>query len=196
MRKDDPRVEMMLRQAKARRESFEVQGRELDLQDIPFPSVLHYGFEHGNNVMLMAQTVATSMGVTKKETIDAIKLAGLFHDVGRLAQWQEHDAEHRFRSVEAWRVWANSHAIETSIREEVAWLLANHTLSGSPPIDHRLVGLWDADCLEAARFAPNTGDGLRAINKRVPMLISPFAKNVMNTKTNRDAWLRYRGWKK
>ncbi len=204
----DQRVESILRAAEARRESFTVQGRELDLQDIPFPPLLHYGFEHANVVMLMAPYVAQTLGVGKKEVIDAIKFAALFHDTGRLAPWRETDAEHRFRSVEIWRVWANQKAIETSVKEEVAWLIANHTLSraeghagaratrASPPIDHRLIGLWDAECLEAARFAPNTGEGLRILNQRLAQLISPFAKNVAKEKTQRDAWLRYRGWKK
>jgi hypothetical protein len=168
----------------------------LDLRDVTWPEVEHYGYQHGQEVSMLAHYVGEGLGLPKT-VLERVKLAGLLHDLGRETPWQVSDPVHRMRSADIavrflrsqGEVWHQKDMID-----EVGWLIGNHDLSSPTlPTDHRLQALWDADSYEAARFAPGTAEGLKVFRARTlnERLCTDWAKN----KSNKRTWLSHRGWK-
>lgn len=163
-----------------------------DLRDIPFSPVEHYGYEHSQEMSTVAHYIAEGLGVTGLD-LQAVKIAGLFHDLGREQPWQRADPDHQRRSADMavtflkgqGETWAKAELIE-----QVAWLIANHSLAGPLPSDPRLQALWDADAYDAARFSPGTPEGMRIFRERTARLCTDWAKNPENKRT----WLKHRGW--
>ena len=168
----------------------------LDLRDVPWSTVEHYGYPHSQEVSMLAHYVGEQLGLNK-DTLERVKLAGLLHDLGRETTWHVPDPLHRHRSADLAAKFLRSQSEvwhQQDMIEEVCWLIANHDLSSTTlPIDHRLQALWDADSYDAARFSPGTPEGLKVFRERTnnERLCSEWAKQ----KDNKKVWLHHRGWR-
>lgn len=187
-------AERLLAQAEANRQrTTTLPG--LDLRDVTWSPVEHYGYPHGQEVSMLAHYVGTFLELDQK-TLERIKLAGLLHDLGRETPWHASDPNHKQRSADlAVRFLRSQNEVwhQQDLIDEVGWLIANHDLSSeSLPTDHRLQALWDADSYEAARFSPGTSEGLKIWNTRAKpsRLCTAWAKQTKNRLT----WLKHRGW--
>jgi hypothetical protein len=168
----------------------------LDLRDVTWSEVEHYGYQHGQEVSMLAHYVGEFLGLPKN-VLERVKLAGLLHDIGRENPWQVADPNHRLRSADlAVRFLRSQNEVwhQQDLIEEVGWLITNHDLSSKTlPTDPRLQALWDADSYDAARFAPGTSEGLKIFRERTrtERLCSSWAKEV----ANKRVWLNHRGWR-
>jgi hypothetical protein len=168
----------------------------LDLRDVTWPEVEHYGYQHGQEVSMLAHYVGEFLGLPKN-VLERVKLAGLLHDLGRETPWQVADPNHRLRSADlAVRFLRSQNEVwhQHELIDEVGWLITNHDLSSKElPTDPRLQALWDADSYDAARLAPGTSEGLKIFRERTraERLCSAWAKEVVNKRV----WLNHRGWK-
>lgn len=181
-------VERSLQQ---RQDRFAISGAEIDLAAIPFPDLEYYDYEHGTHTMMLATTVARDIiGITNKNELDAVKVAALFHDVGRKEVWQRPDPMHAIRSADAALAYLQLKNAPTSLIERACKLIAMHSLSGDPPGDPLLKALWDADSLEAARFTPNRSPGRTELAKRRRRMCTEWAARTDTAKI----WMRKRGW--
>lgn len=167
----------------------------LDLRDITWSEVEHYGYPHGQEVSMLAHYIGQFLGLPQS-VLERVKLAGLLHDCGRETPWQVPDPNHRLRSAEMAERFLRSQSEvwhKQDLIDEVAWLIANHDLSAETlPTDPRLQALWDADSYDAARFSPGTEEGLKVFRSRTKAdrLCTAWAKERDNKRT----WLRHRGW--
>jgi hypothetical protein len=168
----------------------------LDLRDVAWSTVEHYGYPHGQEVSMLAHYVGEQLGLNK-ETLERVKLAGLLHDLGRETPWQVADPNHRQRSADLAEKFLRSQSEvwhQQALIEETCWIIANHDLSAKElPTDPRLQALWDADSYDAARFSPGTVEGLKVFRERTKTdrLCTAWAKEA----NNKRVWLNHRGWK-
>jgi len=165
-----------------------------DLRNVAWPTVDHYGYQHGNETSQLAWHIARGLDVGG-EDLEAVKIAALLHDIGREQPWQAADPYHGRRSAElAGKLLRGSDEFRSrhSIVEKVEELIGRHSLHTTQlPDDPRLRAMWDADSYESARFAPNTVEGLKLFQSRTSTLCTPWARERQNKKT----WLHYRGWR-
>lgn len=165
----------------------------VDLRDIPWPADPLYGYNHCQEMSMLAHYIGEGLGVSVAD-LQAVKLAGLLHDLGRQAPWGQPDPVHAARSADlavAWLRSQNESWYRQELIEQVGWLISNHALTAKDlPVDPRLQALWDADAYEAARVAPGTPEGLKAFRTATSRLCTAWAKDRENQRT----WLRHRGW--
>lgn len=165
-----------------------------NLLNIVYPDVPGYGPQHGKNTSQLAVYCAQVNGIFDPRELEALKAAGLLHDVGRTRPVGEQDRDHARRSAEmADRFMRSDPAglAQRDLREHACRLIAAHDLSRKdPPQDPLLRALWDADSLEAARHAPNTPRGRTLVVERYQRLLSPFARSA----TAQKRWLEKYGW--
>lgn len=151
-----------------------------------------FGYDHARQTSRLAVHIAESLGLTGRD-LQVVKAAGLFHDIVREGPWQQPDPGHNMRCAiaaeEAMRNdpewWA-----QKDLHEEICRVIAQHSLDGPQPSDPRAQALWDADSYEAARFAPNTREGLEILKKRLDRLCTPWAQLAEHQRRWRDN----RGW--
>lgn len=187
----DPRFEAVFRAAELNKQRHMVSGKELDLSDIPFSTVPAYGWEHAQHTMLLAAYIAQMVGVTKSYEMDAVKMAGLLHDLGREMPWQQPDPNHNIRSADKATAYLQKKFAPTSLIERVQVLIAQHDLRKEElPRDPLAMALWDADALEGWRLAPGTGEGMRVMQQR------RFCTAFANDDSIKRHYARSRGWKR
>lgn len=163
---------------------------------VDFPDLEHYGFEHGDKTAKLATVILSHIGgkSAKPENMRAVWVAGYFHDIGREEDWHTPDPDHALRSANILEhilrsdpsLWGDALLRETACR-----LVANH--SKRPESQNPLeTALWDADCFEAARFAPGTREGLVRLKERTDLknLCTAWAKDRARLKT----YMEFRGW--
>lgn len=171
-----------------------------NLMIAPWPTVEHYGADHGKWTAQLAEHIASMVLSLSARDADIVRLAGFYHDLGRSLPFGNDDPNHAQRSAElAERVlrgdpqwWSRGDLIG-----EVCKLIAGHRLPplGRPqavprPTDHRAIALWDADCYEAARIAPKTETGMQIVRERYAQVITKWAMMP----NNKMAWRKTRGW--
>ena len=174
-----------------------------DLRHVTWPEVEYYGHDHGKQtsrlVLHVAQTMSEEPGASatlfSKDDLHVIKAVGYFHDIGRQVGWPHADPGHHERSAElAGKAMAadSENWVPAHLRNEVCRVILAHGVSedGPRPTDPRMIALHDAECLEAARFAPNTPEGLTFMGRRFARLITPWARN----RDVQARWKRHRGW--
>lgn len=174
-----------------------------DLRHVTWPTVEHYGHDHGKQVcqlaMHLAQTLRDGGGSHadfSERDLHIIKGVAYFHDLGRTLPWTQKDEGHRERSAE---LAAKAMALDTEkwvpahLQEDVCRVIVHHHVDddGPPPTDPRMIVLWDAECLDAARFAPNTPEGLEVMARRFNRLITPWARDP----SIQRRWKEHRGWR-
>ncbi len=164
----------------------------VDLSTITWPSLPEYDYMHGKWTSQLAVHIAQTIPDVRAEDLQVVRTAGLLHDLGRREDWRKPDPGHNTRSAAladevmkktGW--WAKA-----ELRERVCRAIATHTLEGPPPADPVLVALWDAECLESARLAPRTSEGIKILKARTERVITPWAKNPEHQRRWRDM----RGW--
>ncbi len=176
----------------------DLRGATQYLDHIPWPEFKAYGSDHGVKMGKLALDLAERIiqpgnNTQLKRDCQVVQQAALLHDIGRTRDWQYPDEGHGERSAlladkcmrENPGLWGDN-----TLREDVCRLIAAHTLSGPVPTDPRLLALWDADLLEAARLSPKTVEGARVMNERFAKLASPWARET-DTKMR---WRAFRGW--
>ena len=172
------------------------------LTDVPWPEHALFGADHGKWTAKLAERILCSVfeqfgrGEPTEHELNTIRGAALFHDLGRGLKpdqsWRVPEPGHQQRSADIaarvlltdpnWRFKQNTHA-------HILQLIAGHrlpVLGGSgggasgkpvqPPTDPFMVALWDAECLESARFDPNTEQGLIITRERFNQTVSAWAK--------------------
>lgn len=184
---------MQALQQKNQERSVQLPG--VDLRDIPFSPVEHFGYAHSQEMATLAHYIGDGLKLDAAD-LKAVKVAGLLHDVGRTLPWQQSDLGHQTRGADiAVRFLKSQPEVytDTKLISDVGWLIANHCLSGPLPTDARLQALWDADAYDAARLAVGTPEGLRVFKARTDdsRLCTDWAKDKNNKKT----WLAHRGWR-
>lgn len=204
----DPHFNRILQQANANKQTHETQEAALQLQfDIPWPEVEHYGAVHARETAELAtqiyrrlpsHMIKTDNPHLAKREDEVIKYAAMYHDIGRTQPWRKEDPHHARRSAEiAEGLLKNEPNLDAdpALREyllaEVPRIITAHDLSAPElPTDPRAVALWDADSLEACRFAPGTRVCLELMKKRYERLCSPWAKD----RDLQSGWRKMRGW--
>lgn len=152
-----------------------------------------FGYDHARQTSKLAVHIAEGLGLTGRD-LKIVQAAGLFHDIAREGPWQQPDPGHALRCANVaedlmrkdpeW--WS-----QKDLHQEICTLIAQHNLDGEIPTDPRAQALWDADSYEAARFAPNTREGLEILKKRLERLSTQWAKLAEHQRRWRDN----RGWK-
>lgn len=205
MKNDDPSLLLAEQKEQHQSELAQAMGtRRLavgarDLRHVVWPSVPFYGHDHGKNTselaLHLAQVLKDADGTRIGEhDLHVIKGVAYFHDLGRTKPWNQPDPDHHQRSAElAAKAMASDSEnwVPQSAREEVCKVIMAHTLDGPPPSDPRLVVLWDAECLEAARIMPNTAEGMQVMAERYSRLLTPWARDP----SIQRRWREHRGWK-
>lgn len=164
-----------------------------NLLNVVFPSLEHFGPDHGRNTSQLACYIAEVEGVTDGTELEIVKAAGLLHDVGRTKPWQVSDKDAPRRSAELADRFIRSDANGArmpQVREAVCRLVAQYDPEGPPPRDPLVQALWDADHLEAARFAANTTQGKQIVDASFRALTTPFGRSDLTKKR----WLRKHKW--
>lgn len=147
--------------------------------DFPTDPMFSYD-NHAIPTSNLASSIGTFLGLAGDELWMCQK-AGLFHDLGRKAAWNEKDrgcarrsaalAEHVLKDD------SNFVAMVPYI-ERVCRAIAQHDLDGPRPIDPVAIALHDADCLETARFAQIDAESAAPlIRKRYAQVITEWAKD-------------------
>lgn len=172
-----------------------------DTRHVVWPEVPYYGFDHGNQTSRLAVYIAERMqdaGEAKfrDNDIHLIKAVGFYHDLGRTRPWNLADDHHARSAQLAGAAMAGDaeNWVPHHVRDEVCQVIQNSHSVGdedTPPSDPRLIALWDAECLEAARFEPNTLEGMQVIDRRFARILTPWAR-LAETK---NRWKAHRGWK-
>ncbi len=172
--------------------SGEIKGAQ-DLEKITWPKTPHYGFDHAKQTSQLAVHIGQTLNLSARE-IDVLKAAATFHDFGRTKSWQEEEPGHAIESarlaheyMHKSQSWGDGDFINAVCR-----VIERHSLKGIPPSEPMLVALWDAECFEAARFAPDTEEGEQICHARFARVITPWAK----LQEHQRRWKKYRGWKK
>lgn len=190
---DEAYTERMLRLAQLNKVRTEVD--TIELRHIDWSPVPLYGYDHCDQMSQLAVQIGMTLGLKEAE-LKIVKTAGLMHDIGRSAPWQQADEGHQQRSAEL---------AERTLRQSASWamtdfigevckLIKENTLSSKTPPKNPLAQcLWDADALESARFAPGTTEGLKIWKERTDntLLCTPFARD----REVKQRWLRHRGWR-
>lgn len=162
------------------------------LEHIAWPTVQYYGYDHARNTSRLAAHIASYLGLSERD-ISIVKAAGLFHDIGRLEPWHKEDRDHAFRSASFAEEYMKKDPewwAQRDLHEEICRLIAQHSLSGEAPRDPRAIALYDADCMEAARIAPNTIEGAKLMKQRMSQLQTEWARHS----EHQQRWRTYRGW--
>lgn len=168
---------------------------------IPWPSLPHYGYDHGRMCSQLAAYLGQWLGLGG-EDLTVLKGAAFLHDLGRAAPHGVADPSHAERGAEAARAllltdpdWRS----QSRVIDRVCAAIARHRLPplgapvGSlrpPEGDLVMVALWDADALEGARIAPQTAEGMAVLRGRADQLLTPWAKDAANQRR----WRQFRGW--
>lgn len=172
-------------------------GNLFDLQDIPFSEVEYYGWDHAQQVSKLSALIAQVQFGMEGADLQAVTLAGLYHDLGRTTPWQQADPYHNKRSAELavrYMTGAGKFQTDSALVEKVERLILLHDLSAAElPRDPMQQALWDADSYDAARIRPGSVDGLKLFKARTrpERLCTEWAKDPANKRT----WLSHRGWK-
>jgi len=193
--------ERALRVAEARAlnsQRTEIQGT--DISTVPWPDQPHYGWDHHKHTQEMTHHILLVLKSDGVEVSDrdllVAKTAALYHDLGRARPWQYADT-HADLSARLADSVMRAHPETASYRDEVCRLISMHRLPlpdskapVPPPRDPRLVALWDADCLESARFfsgpdAERT-EGFRLMCFSFGQLITPWARLLEVQRRYRD----------
>lgn len=152
-----------------------------------------FGYEHARQTSKLAVHIAEGLGLTGRD-LQIVKAAGLFHDIVRQGPWQQPDPGHAMRCAVAAEEFMRKDPewwAQKDLHQEICKLIAQHDLEGKTPTDPRAQALWDADSYEAARFSPNTKEGLEILKKRLESLCTQWAKLPDHQRRWRDS----RGWK-
>lgn len=167
-----------------------VNVEEINILDVPWPEE-PYGFQHAQETAALAVHIAQTIGGISPTDLNALRFAGMFHDVCRARPWQEKDDGHSQRSADYLERFMQKRNDPTSLIERAVLLVARHDLSARElPRDPLAQALWDADSLEAARLSPGTPTGLRILRQRNARLCTAFARE----RDNQATWMRHRGW--
>lgn len=165
-----------------------------NLLNITFPSIEHFGPEHGKQTSQLAVYCAATQGITDVTEVETLKAAALLHDLGRAKLWTEVDKDASARSAAKAEFFARcdpAGSSQRALREAVCHLIAQYVPDSKQPPQHPLLRcLWDADKLETARFAPNTSRGRVAVTEAFTRLLSPWAQK----KATQQKWLQKYGW--
>lgn len=199
----DEQREQHAAQNAAARDWGQIANGPRDLREVTWPTVEHYGHDHGKQTSRLALHIAQAMtdepgasaSLFKTDDLHLIKAVGYFHDLGRQLGWTHDDHGHHARSAElAEKAMASDSEnwVPAHLRSEVCRVILAHGVSneGPLPTDPRLIALHDAECLEAARFAPNTPEGLTFMGRRFGRIITPWARD----REHQSRWKRHRGW--
>ncbi len=184
-------------QANALANSKRVTVDALDIASIPWSPAPLYGHAHSQQVSMLAYEIGTTLGLTEAD-LEAVKIAGLLHDVGRTQPWHHADPGHQKASAEiAVRLLRGS--VEKTIadrdvlRDRVEFLILGLDLSQKElPRDPALQALWDVDALESARYAPGTVEGLKLFKARTAA--SRVCTAYGKERTFHTQMLRHHGW--
>lgn len=152
-----------------------------------------FGYDHARQTSRLAVHIAEGLGVTGRD-LQIVKAAGLFHDIVRQGPWQQPDPGHAMRcavAAEEFMCKDPEWWSQKDLHQDICKIIAQHNLEGEMPTDPRAQALWDADSYEAARFAPNTREGLEILKKRLDNLCTQWAKLAEHQRRWRDN----RGWK-
>jgi hypothetical protein len=172
-------------------------GSGFDLQDLHFPAIEYYGWDHAQQVSTLAKFIAETQFDVKGDDLQAVYLAGMLHDLGRTTPWQQADPHHNKRSAElavAYMRGAGKFQVKSELIEPVERLILLHDLSAKDlPHDPLLRALWDADSYDAARIMPGSVEGLKLFKARTQAdrLCTQWAKE----RVNKQKWLKHRGWR-
>lgn len=182
-------------QANALRNAQRLDVPHLELKDLPWSEVPKYGYDHCNGVAMLAYEMGLALGLNDRD-LQAVKLAGMLHDVGRTKPWQFPEPGHQKASAEiavrVLRGGKHSHT-EDWLRDRVEYLILGMDLSApSLPTDPALQVLWDVDALEAARLAPGTPEGMRVWKQRT--VESRLCTQLARSRDARLNVLRNHGW--
>lgn len=165
----------------------------LDISRVPWSQAPLYGYNHSQQVSMVAYELGLLAGLTPQD-LEAVKVAGLLHDVGRSRPWQNADPGHQQLSAEI-AVRLLRGATETHgnarLRDRVEQLILGLDLGAKElPTDPALQVLWDIDSLESARYAPGTVEGHKIFSQRASRLCTPFARD----RFRQEQMLKHHGW--
>lgn len=166
------------------------------LLNVPWPEHPLYGADHAKWTAKLAERILYSVfeqqgrGEPTEQELNVIRGAAMFHDLGRTLKadqdWQRPEPGHGVRSADIarsvmlmddlWRYRQNAH-------DQICKIIAAHSMpmiggrdDGKRPTDPFAIALWDAECLESARFDPNTDTGLIITRERFNQTVSAWAR--------------------
>jgi hypothetical protein len=168
-----------------------------DLSAVPFPERLDpalalYGYKHHADTSKLAYRAGQDLNLSDRDLV-LVKGAGMLHDLGRRIPWPAEDPGHQERGAaiaeEVMRqdpqFWGDREA-----REQVAWLIAHHDLSGPKPSDPRLIALWDAELFESMLLGVGSRAGAAGMSVALERVITPWARNP----EHQLRWRSHHGW--
>lgn len=184
------------------------------LINIPWPEHPLFGSDHAKWTAKLAERILQSVfeqqgrGAPTEQELNIIRGAAMFHDLGRTLKadqdWQRPEPGHGVRSADiarsvmlmddVWRFRQNAH-------DQICKIIAAHSMpiiggrdDGKRPTDPFAIALWDAECLESARFDPNTEAGLRITRERFNQTQSAWARLPEHRQRWRnERWRRAKG---
>lgn len=163
---------------------------------IEFPVDSSYDITHGQNTAKAAVAFLSYMGpaVDTVEERRALWTAGLFHDIGRQEYLGVPDPDHGRRGAELTERILKAHPSywsDVKLIERVTRLIADHSKQPHVNDDPLRRALWDADCMEACRYRPGTGDGLAYWKERRALTVTEWGRDV----NKQRKYMLFRGWK-
>lgn len=167
----------------------------LDLSKVPFSNVPTHGYNHCQQVSMLAFEIGQAMGLSPFDLV-CVKMAGLLHDCARTQPWQIPEPGHQRASAElavrTLRARIDGHGNSAQIDRVEQLILAMDLSAVELPRDPAMQVLWDVDALESARLAPKTDEGQRVWRARTAAdrLCTQFAKE----RERKLQMLRYHGW--
>jgi hypothetical protein len=139
-------------------------------------------------MMQLAFYVGEPLGLAPRD-LQLVRTAGLLSALGRTREWRYSEPHHHASARLADSTLRESSTpVDDRFREEVCFLISHHC--EPPGEDRRLQALWDAECYETARFAPDTDEGRRAMDAGMRLVVTPWAKY----KDHQLRWARFRKW--
>lgn len=184
------------------------------LINVPWPEHPLFGSDHAKWTAKLAERVLYAVFAERglpeprEHELHVIRGAAMFHDLGRSLKadddWRRPEPGHGARSADIarsvliaddfWRFRQNTH-------DQICKLIAAHSMpmiggrdDGKRPTDPFAVALWDAECLESARFDPNTESGLRITRERFNQTLSAWARLPEHRQRWRnERWRRAKG---
>lgn len=164
---------------------------EINLADVAFSTIEHYGSNHALEVSQLAHVIGASLNLNA-EQLRVVRAAAFFHDIGREKDWRSSDPEHNKRSAyiaeRTLRSRKDGHG-DASFIEQVCHYVAHHAV-GQRFDDPVAQALHDADALDAARFAPGTTTGMMRLKSATGSCLTAFGRDRDNIKR----WMQHRGW--